>query len=81
MSDITTFIDTAAQTPASATTDGTSVAARPIAEMIAADRYIAANNAMSLKRRGLRFNRLSLPKQVHVHGSGQPEFFGDSCFF
>jgi hypothetical protein len=57
--------------------DGQSATQRPIADLIAANNYLAAAAAARQgKTRGLRFTKLHAPKQVPVHGpaSGDCEF-------
>lgn len=45
MADLTDTIEEAAQDPASASSDGQSATARPIADLIAADRYLKGQQA------------------------------------
>lgn len=59
--DLTETISTAAAKPAKAASDGQSVDARPLAELIEADRYLAEKAARSSPKRGLRFNKLVPP--------------------
>lgn len=47
-------IEQAAVEPQSATVDGQSATARPIAELIAADRYTAARDVARARKPGLR---------------------------
>lgn len=46
MADLTDTIEQAAQDPAAATSDGQSATARPIADLIAADRYLKGQQAV-----------------------------------
>lgn len=66
--DLTPTIGTAAGTPLQATADGQSATARGIPELIAANNYLAAAGAMSLRGRGLRMSKLRLPRQVPCRG-------------
>lgn len=50
-----------AQGPAKASGDAGSVEQHKLTEQIAADKHLAAKQAMSAKHRGLRFNKLSPP--------------------
>ncbi len=61
--DLTSAIETAAGNPASTTVDGLAVNARPVAELIAADRYVKASAAAKQVKRGLRFTKLIMPAQ------------------
>jgi antitoxin (DNA-binding transcriptional repressor) of toxin-antitoxin stability system len=45
--------------PQSVTTDGVTVSSRPVADLIALDRYLASKAAVQTRRRGLRFNRMT----------------------
>ena len=56
--DLQATIQTAATTPQSASVDGQSATARPVADLILADQYAAAKYAMSKKHRGIRFNKI-----------------------
>lgn len=51
-------IGTNALSPASASADGVRADQHPLPGQIAADRYSAAKNARTNKRRGLMFNKL-----------------------
>ena len=61
--DLSSQITQAAGDPASAAVDGQTVQSRPIADLIAADQYLAQKQAASLRHRGLRFTRLVGPAQ------------------
>ena len=59
MADLTDTINTSAGLPEeSQLADGQRVKERPIADLLAADRYLAAKNAAANPWRGLRFSRL-----------------------
>lgn len=76
-SDLTTAIEQAAADPASVTSDGISVTARSIADLIAADLYLAGKAARSKRRRGLTFTKLITPGPVSDNGmslGGPPSF-------
>ena len=62
-SDLSPQITQAANDPAQAAVDGQSVQARPIADLIAADQYLAARASAGLRHRGLRITRLVGPAQ------------------
>jgi hypothetical protein len=47
MADLSTTIETAAGNPSSASVDGQSVNARPLTEVIEADRYLKGNDALA----------------------------------
>ena len=52
----------AALSPQSATVDGNSATARPIAEIIEADRYTSGKQAVGQRtNRGIRFNKIVPP--------------------
>lgn len=51
----------AATTPQAVTADGVTVTQRPLADQIAADRYLASKAAAKTKTRGLRFTRIIPP--------------------
>lgn len=59
--DLTDIIATEAVSPVSSAADGQSASGRPIAELIAADKYLAAKAASKLGRRGLLFTKLLPP--------------------
>lgn len=64
MPDLSDDIETAATSPASASADGVSVTQRSIAEMIAADKHIKADEAGTKPRLGMRFVKLVPPGSV-----------------
>ena len=57
-------IQKAAQTPASATSDGTSATQHDLSKQIEADRYLASKGAVKGKKRGLLFSKLLPPGTV-----------------
>lgn len=59
--DLTDTIATEAASPVSSSGDGQTATGRSIADLIAADRYLAAKAAARRKRRGLIFNKLLPP--------------------
>jgi hypothetical protein len=61
--DLAPGIPDAANKPASVTTDGLTVIARPIADQILADQYSKAARASRNPKRGLRFTKLIGPQQ------------------
>lgn len=63
-SDLTTAIQQAASDPAAVTSDGISVTARSVADLIAADVYLAGKAARSKRRRGMTFTKLVTPGTV-----------------
>lgn len=58
---IKTEIETAATEPLKVKAGETEVDARPITEVIAADRYLDSSGAAEKKHRGLRFTKLVPP--------------------
>jgi len=56
--DLTQTIATAAATPAAAASDGQSATSRPIADLIAADQYLAGRVAAGNRQRGLSFSKI-----------------------
>lgn len=56
--DLTPQIEQAAADPQSASVDGQSATARPMADLIAADQYVASKASMATRRRGLRFSKI-----------------------
>lgn len=61
MADLSDQIESDAAKPQSATIDGNSVNARSLAELIAADEYLKANEAVASTKRGLVFQRMQPP--------------------
>lgn len=59
--DLDQQIRDAAQSPAEVTIDGQTVKQQPLADQIAADRYLASKNAARSKRPAIRFTKLSPP--------------------
>lgn len=59
--DLGDTIADAASTPSSASSDGQSVSARPLADIVEADRYLRSKEAASKPGRGLRFTKLRPP--------------------
>jgi hypothetical protein len=57
--------------PASASADGQSVSARPIGDLIAGEQFAAVSQAMTTRRKGLRFTR--------VYNAGPVRNRGDRC--
>lgn len=64
--DLSGAIDTAAQQPQQASVDNLMVQARPINDLIAADRYGHAVAAAKLPARGLRFTKIIGPRQCPI---------------
>lgn len=62
--DLGDTIANAATTPSSASSDGQSVSARPVNEIIEADRYLRAKESAAKKHRGLRFAKIVPPGAV-----------------
>ena len=56
--DLAPAIETAAQAPLTATADGLSVTAQPIAAQVQADRYAAAKASRGSRNRGAMFSKL-----------------------
>jgi hypothetical protein len=71
-SDLGDTIESAAATPAAASGDGQSVTARPLQDLIAADKHLAASDAANAEgtacskngRRGFLFTKLRNPGSV-----------------
>lgn len=61
MADLSDTITTAASDPASVTSDGQSATTRPIADLILADQYLAAKDAVRKRRRGITFTKVVTP--------------------
>jgi hypothetical protein len=61
--DLSSRIESAAMGPARVTVDGTTGEARPIPDLIAADRYLSAKRAQAAQRNhcGLTFRKLEPP--------------------
>jgi hypothetical protein len=59
--DLGDTIADAAQGPSSVTSDGHSVSARPLAELIEADRYLRNKEAAERAPRGIRITKLLPP--------------------
>lgn len=55
--DLSATISQAAADPQSSTSDGQSTSARPIADLVAADRYLAQKSALTKRGRGLAFRK------------------------
>jgi hypothetical protein len=49
------------KSPAKVTSDGVSVEQHPLADQIAADKYLASKNATQRKGLGIKFSKLSPP--------------------
>ncbi len=64
MSDLTEQIEQAAETPAAASQDGRSATARPIADLIAADKHLAAKEAAARGMNGLVFQQMKSPNAL-----------------
>jgi len=65
MADLAETIEEAAASPAAATVDGNSATARPIADLIDADRYLASKQAVRQNPRlGMRITRAVPPGTV-----------------
>lgn len=58
MSDLTTTIENAVANPSAVTVDGQSVTFRPLADLIAADKYLAGKDAAASGFKGLKRQRL-----------------------
>jgi len=63
-SDLTEQIEQAAETPAAASQDGRSATARPIADLIAADKYLASKEAASRGMSGVLFQQMKSPSAL-----------------
>jgi len=61
MADLDAQIHDAAAGPAKVTSDGLSVDAQKIPDLIAADKYLASKAAAKLPRRGLRYSKFVPP--------------------
>jgi len=59
--DLSTDIATQAVEPVTSSGDGQSATARPIADMMLADQYLAAKAAMKNRRRGIQFAQMTNP--------------------
>ena len=59
--DLTEQIEETAQGPAAVTTDGLSVQAQPLPDLVEADRYLATKAAAGSRGRGLRITKLVPP--------------------
>ena len=59
--DLASKIDTVAQGPKRVRTDAGEVESQSLADMIEADKYLAARSATASSNRGLRFNKLIPP--------------------
>ena len=82
-SDLTTSIQQAATDPAAVTSDGISVTARSVAELIAADQYLAAKANAGKRRRGITFTKLITPGALSDGGQslgGPPSFSSPGGF-
>lgn len=62
--DLSSTIEEAATSPLKVTTDGTTVEARPMKDLIEADQHLAKKTAGKSKRLGLRFRRQIPPGAV-----------------
>lgn len=60
-SELADTIRTAAASPASASVDGESVTARPLKDLIEADRHLGTVAAQSTANKGVRFSRFVPP--------------------
>lgn len=72
MSDLIDTISTAGGSPRQVQVDGQVVQGQPLQDLIAADAYLKSATAVTRKRRGLRFTRLTGPRQVDVD-AGLPD--------
>jgi hypothetical protein len=79
VSDLSDQIQNAAETPQSATVDGRSATARPIGEMIAADRYLREIAASTSSGLGIRMVRTRPPGAVHSRARFPGDSFGSNC--
>lgn len=59
--DLSSDIQDAAQGPKQVTSDGLTVQAHPLLDLVKADQYLKAQDAAAKKHRGLRFTRLLPP--------------------
>ena len=62
--DLSSAITQGAADPAAFSSDGQSGTSKPLADLIAADKYLRATYGADQKHRGLRFTRLIGPAQV-----------------
>lgn len=60
-SELEAAIETAAEKPVSASVDGVTITQRPIADLIAADRYLSAKRAARKRSRGIRLTQIVPP--------------------
>ena len=60
-SELESTIETSAEKPVSMSVDGVTVTQRPIADLIAADRYLSAKRAARNRSRGIRFSQMVPP--------------------
>jgi hypothetical protein len=74
--DLATDIAQQAVEPASTTSDGQSATGRPVADLIAADQYLAQKAARAKRRRGIYFSQLVTPG---AGGGGCGEPFDRPC--
>lgn len=67
--DLSETIAAEAAAPVSSTADGQSATARPLADLITADRYLAAKAAMASRRKGVQFGKLIPPGPICDDGT------------
>lgn len=67
--DLTDTIAEEAAAPVSSTADGQSATARPLTDLITADRYLAAKQAIAKRRRGITFGQI-IPPGPMADGGG-----------
>lgn len=79
--DLSQTIADEAAAPLSSSSDGQASTGRPIADLIAADRYLAAKAAAGQRRRGLSFSKLIPPGTLPDNGGacGPTPFGGGVC--
>lgn len=61
MPDLSERIEDVAEGPASVSSDGATVAAHSLADLIEADKYLATKEAAAQVHRGMRFTKLRMP--------------------
>lgn len=77
MADLSDDIATQAVGPSSASVDGRSATARPVADLIAAQQFLDAKAAVAKRRRGVTLTKLVAPGALDDCGrAGTPPFNG-----
>jgi antitoxin (DNA-binding transcriptional repressor) of toxin-antitoxin stability system len=68
VADLSNDIAQQAVEPIAAAVDGQSATGRPVADLIAADQYLAGKAAARRRRRGIRFTKLTTPGGLPDNG-------------